>query len=409
MALPAIRPLEAFPVDQDGQRLIGLRDPEGIIEEHVLLTPPAFFVACHLDGMNDITDIQYAFASQFGGQLLFSEDIRRIVEDLDARGLLQTERFAARRQQLEETFARAETRPAYLAGKSYPGQREHLRPFLDAFFSQAGGPVGRPEVPRGEGLPVRCLIVPHIDFHRGGHAYAHGYLRLCQQGQPDTVFIFGVAHAAPPVPFILTQKHFETPFGVLETDRDIVRQLAAVCTWDPYAYEMVHRTEHSIEFQAVMLSYLYGRAVRIVPILCAAFGPEFEPETCTMPADVTAFLDACRGMVEAMPQRLSVIAGADLAHVGRRFGDPFDIDQTIVSAVEARDREDLQHVMAGDAERFYWSVLRDQNRRRVCGLNCIYAALRTVPGALRDGELLHYAYAHDPAGGIVSFADILFA
>ena len=30
---------------------------------------------------------------------------------------------------------------------------------------------------------------------------------------------------------------------------------------DPYAYEMVHRTEHSIEFQAVMLSYLYGSAV----------------------------------------------------------------------------------------------------------------------------------------------------
>jgi hypothetical protein len=409
MALPAIRPLEAFPVDQDGQRLIALRDPEGIVDEHVLLTPPAFFVACHLDGVNDLTDIQYAFANQFGGQLLFSEDIRRIVADLDARGLLQTERFTARQRQLAETFARAETRPAYLAGKSYPAPQEHLRPFLDAFFAQAGGPAGRPEAPQAEGLPTRCLIVPHIDFHRGGPAYAHGYLRLYQQGQPDTVFIFGVAHAAPPVPFILTQKHFETPFGVLETDRDIVRQLAAVCTWDPYAYELVHRTEHSIEFQAVMLSYLYGPTVRIVPILCAAFGPEFEPETTTMPADVTTFLDACRGIVAAMPQRLSVIAGADLAHVGRRFGDAFDIDRTVVGAVEARDREDLQHVMAGDADRFYWSVLQDQNRRRVCGLNCIYAALRTAPGTICDGELLHYNYAHDPAGGIVSFADILFA
>ena len=128
-----------------------------------------------------------------------------------------------------------------------------------------------------------------------------------------------------------------------------------------------------------------------------------------MPEGVTAFLDACRGIVEATPQRLSVIAGADLAHVGRRFGDAFDVDNTLVSAVEASDREDLQHVLAGDADCFYQSVMRDQNRRRVCGLNCIYAALRTVHGSIRDGELLHYDYAHDPAGGIVSFADILFA
>jgi AmmeMemoRadiSam system protein B len=409
MVLPAIRPLDAFPVDQDGQRLICLRDPEGVVEEQMLLTPPAFFIACHLDGTNDITDIQYAFARQSGGQLLFAEDIQRLVESLDRCGLLQTDRFAALQRQIATTFTSAETRPAYLAGKSYPGQREQLRTFLDAFFCHAGGPGERPTVPGRENLPVRCLIAPHIDFHRGGHSYAHGYLRLFKQGQPDTVFIFGVAHAAPPVPFILTQKHFETPFGVLETDRDIVRRLEAVCTWDPYAYEIVHRTEHSIEFQAVMLSYLYGRAVRIVPILCAAFGPELAPENAVIPEEVRAFLDVCRDIVEATPQRLSVIAGADLAHVGRRFGDPFDIDQTIVNSVEARDREDLQHVLAGDAERFYRSVMQDQNRRRVCGLNCIYAALRTVHGAIGNGELLHYDYAPDPTGGIVSFADILFA
>ena len=75
------------------------------------------------------------------------------------------------------------------------------------------------------------------------------------------MFIFGVAHASPPVPFILTQKHYDTPFGVVKTDLDIVRRLEAVCTWDPYAYEIVHRTEHSIEFQAVMLAYLYGPAL----------------------------------------------------------------------------------------------------------------------------------------------------
>jgi AmmeMemoRadiSam system protein B len=409
MALPAMRQINAFPVDHEGQQFICLHDPEGIVPDQLMLAPPAFFIACHLDGKNDILDIQYAFARHFDGQLLTSADVQSLVATLDKHGFLHTDRFVTLQKQIEAAFTAAETRPAYLAGKSYPDQAEQLRVFLDGLFDRENGPGERPGTHDGTGRPARCLIVPHIDFHRGGYAYAHGYLQLCKYGQPVTVFLFGVAHASPPVPFILTQKHFDTPFGVLETDRDIVRRLESVCTWDPYAYEAVHRTEHSIEFQAVMLSYLYGPTVRIVPILCATFGPEIMPTNGTIPEPVTTFLETCREIISSAPQPVSVIAGADLAHVGRRFGDPFDIDGTIVNMVATRDRQDLQHVTAGDADGFYQSVMQDQNQRRVCGLNCIYAALKAVDGVGNSGDLLHYDYAHDPAGGIVSFADVLFA
>jgi hypothetical protein len=401
--------LDAFPIDHEGQRLICLRDPEGFVEEQILLTPPAFFIACHLDGTKSITDVQYAFARQFDGQILRTDDLHAVVNYLDTHGLLDSERFVAIRRQVETTFAEAATRPAYLAGKSYPQQSGQLRTFLDACFRHDRGPGQPLAADAGVGLPARCLIAPHIDFHRGGHAYAHGYRRFFQHGPPRTVLIFGVAHVSPPVPFILTRKHFQTPFGVLETDQDVVRRLEAVCTWDPYADEIVHRTEHSIEFQAVMLSYYYGSAVRIVPILCGMFGPEITPGTPVIPAPVTTFLAVCQDIVSAASPHVSVIAGADLAHVGRRFGDAFDIDSTVVHGVERRDQEDLQQVVAGDAEGFYRSVMRDRNQRRVCGLNCIYAALRTVQGFTQRGELVHYDYAPDPAGGIVSFANILFS
>jgi len=51
--------------------------------------------------------------------------------------------------------------------------------------------------------------------------------------------------------------------------------------------------------------------------------------------------------------------------------------------------------------------MKDKNDRRVCGINSIYAALKTAEPQ-KAGELLHYGYAHDPAGGIVSFTDIIF-
>lgn len=409
MALPALRNIDAFPVEHAGQQFVCLRDPEGFVEHQVMLTPAAFYIALQLDGQHDVVDIQHAFTRQFGGELLFADDLYQIVHELDAQGFLLTERFQKLRQRVEETFLGAATRSAYLAGKSYPEQPRQLQNFLTQQFLRPGGPGESPGQCSGDGPPVRCLIAPHIDLHRGGHAYARAYLQLFKQGQPDVVFIFGVAHISPPTPFILTQKHFDTPLGRLETDRDIVQQLALACTWDPYAYEIVHRTEHSIEFQVVMLSYLFGPGVRIVPVLCGTFGSEMGASEPGALRDVMTFLAACREIVASLGQRVSVIAGADLAHVGRRFGDAFAINDMVVGAVANRDREDLQYVATGDAEGFYRSVMQDQNRRRVCGLNCIYASLKTMNRGSSEGVLLHYDYAHDPAGGIVSFADILFA
>ena len=367
----------------------------------------AFFIASCLDGASDVIDIQHAFARQFGGTLIMSDDVLKVVGFLDEHGLLLSEQFHRIRKRIEDTFARADGRPAHLAGKSYPRDPNELRTFLDGLFMREGGPGETPSS-AGDGAPVRCLIVPHIDFQRGGRSYAHGYLDMYRHGPPATVFVFGVSHVGGNAPFILTKKHFDTPFGIVETDRDVVEQLAAACQWAPYEDEILHRTEHSIEFQAVMLSYLYGSAVRIVPILCAVLVAEPEISDPGDVEAVSAFLSACREIAAPTENRVAVVAGADLSHVGRRFGDAFDIDATVLRRIEERDREDLAFANAADPKGFYRSVMKDQNARRVCGLGCIYAALKTVEGSAREGELLDYASAPDPAGGVVSFAGIAF-
>lgn len=401
MGLPPIRNLDAIPVEHEGQTLIALRDIEGFVEGQLLLSPAAFFVATCLDGESDVLDIQYAFSKQFDGQTPSEEDIRRIVDMLDQNGFLDSERFAEIRDDIINQFGASDTRPAWLAGKSYPADPGELREYLDDFF------VGDDKPGKGlakGGAPLRALVVPHIDLDRGGHVYAKGYARLAQHGRPNTVLVFGVAHNGGTVPFILTRKHFETPLGIVETDCALVDQLAASCSWDPFEHEILHRTEHSIEFQALMLAFLYGTGVRIVPVLCGMM-PE-EPWSVENGDGVVAFLEACRAITADPEKRVSVIAGADLAHVGRRFGHDLDIDDNVVKAVEARDREDLAHVLSLAPEKFFGAILEDGNARQVCGAGAIYATLKSVEGSTAPGELLEYSYAPDPAGGIVSFAGI---
>ena len=183
--------------------------------------------------------------------------------------------------------------------------------------------------------PLRCLIAPHIDLHRGGHSYgwAYGHLALCPK--PETVIIFGTAHASPPVPFILTRKSFETPFGTITTDGDAVDRLARSCKWNPFEYELLHRTEHSIEFQVLMLSYLYGNSIKIIPILCGSYYGNSNKTPQDFP-EIEAFLNEGRVILQELGDSALVICGADLAHVGTRYGDVFSIDPAVISLVDRK-------------------------------------------------------------------------
>lgn len=400
-----LRNIDAAPIKHEGETFIAMSDTSGYIVDQLILTPAAFFIAAQLDGHNTVEDIQQGFREQFGGAEVPETQIQEVVDYLDDHGFLLNRQFDAIRERIDKEFTQADTRPAYFAGRSYPKEPDRLRAQVDGFFTS---PTGPGPLERVAAEPLPGLIVPHIDFHRGHAGYAHGYKALFDRPRPDVVFIFGVAHAGASTPFILTRKHFDTPLGILETDQEIVGRLADACTFDPFADEAVHRTEHSAEFQAVMLAYGFGTDVKIVPVLCSRF---LDDPAAGLPSDnsaVARFLETCRAIVAEPGRRCAVIAGADLAHVGKRFGDPFDIDEAVVQSVSERDHEDLGHITgtAMDADAFYASVMKDENRRNVCGVNCIYATLKTLDGAVQGGAMRYYDYAHDPAGGIVSFASI---
>jgi len=400
MGLAALRNLDIFPIEHEGQQMICLRDPEGYVLEQAVLSPAAFFVAACLDGANDIAAIQQAFARQFRGALVRPEEIQSVVNYLEEHGFLYSERFLGLRQAVEARFISEPVRAAWLAGQSYPDDPVELRAFLDEMSRGVG------ESPAS--APVGCIISPHIDFDRGGPAYAAAYHTLRTVAPPPaTAIIFGVAHHGGEAPFTLTRKDFDTPLGTVRTDAVVVERLAAACTgFNPFAGEILHRTEHSIEFQVVMLRHLLGESVTIVPVLC---GGLFEPgaEGLVVPAPETdAFLDCCRDIVRERKPGIVVVAGADLAHVGRRFGDDFEITEAITNHIAERDQADLACACAAQPAAFHASIMSDANARRVCGHGCIYAALRAVEGSVTPGEVFHYLCAPDPVGGVVTCAAV---
>jgi AmmeMemoRadiSam system protein B len=402
--VPALRAVEAFPVEQEGQRYVALRDPAGYTTAVVMLPIGLLEILALFDGEREITDIQAEIMRRHG-ELVTRDHIEQLIGSLDEHGFLDSPAFAARREAIDREFLDALSRPARHAGGAYADDPEHLRAAMDGFFTTPEGP-GPVDGFRGGG--VRGLIAPHIDFHRGGPAYAWAYRDLAERGEADLFVIFGTCHAGMAHPFTLTRKDHDTPLGPAPVDRDFVEALARRARQDCFGSELAHRNEHSIEFQAVFLRYLYAgrREIAIVPVLTSfvheALARGQRPED---DARVRAFLDALGETVAASGRRVAFIAGADLAHMGPRFGDPAPVGPAELAVIDREDRGLLASVEAGDADGFFESARRDNDRRRTCGLSPIYALLRALEGA--KGTLRRYGQWPDPQG-VVSFASVVF-
>jgi predicted class III extradiol MEMO1 family dioxygenase len=102
---------------------------------------------------------------------------------------------------------------------------------------------------------------------------------------------------------------------------------------------------------------------------------------------------------------VAFVAGADLAHVGPRFGDPESIAPDALAQLGVDDRATLEAVAAGDAEAFFDDTSRDGDRRRICGLSPIWTLLRANGG--RAGVLRQYGQWPDPQA-VVTFASVVF-
>ncbi|MBI4638304.1 MAG: AmmeMemoRadiSam system protein B [Candidatus Rokubacteria bacterium] len=403
---PRLRSVEVLTVDHDGRRFLALRDPAGYTPAVLLLPLDLLEVVSLLDGEHTLVDIQAAIM-RHTGELVYQADLEALVATLDEHGFMESTRFEEHRAAVDRGFLDAATRPATHAGGAYPGEAEELRRTMEAFFAPPAGP-GPIEWRDSSSPRVTAVIAPHIDFHRGGPAYAWAYHDLAERSDADLFVVLGTCHAGMRDPFALTRKGYETPLGTLPVDVDFVEALAGRARQDCFGSELAHRAEHSIEFQAVFLRHLFGarREIAIVPVL-TSFAQEALAAGSRADADprVGRFLDALLETVAASGRRVGFIAGADLAHVGPRFGDGEPVSPPALAALDREDRALLRAVEAGDAEGFFEAVARDGDRRRICGLSPIYTLLRALGGA--KGRLRHYGQWPDPQG-VVTFASVVF-
>ena len=411
---PRLRAVEAFPVQQDGKTYVCLKDPLNLATP-LGISPLGYFILSHFDGEHSFLDIQEAYAKQFGS-LLLSDELKKFIDMLDEHHYLLSERFLDYQRMIMEDFRRLPVRsPAHMGGV-YSEDPGKVKAQLDSYFMPPQGP-GFP-AQSDSGPPPKAIVAPHIDFHRGGPAYAWAYKSLIENRGADLYVLLGTSHCGGSTPYILTSKDFSTPLGTVETDKEFVQALQERSGGDLFNDEYLHRGEHSLEFQVLFLKYIAQKRAditrqteepfKIVPILVSSFHQMVMTQTPPEKSPpIDRFLTVLQELTSKEQRQVCFVAGVDLAHVGQQFGDREPIDNHFLKWVESEDQTLINRLAALDAPGFFNEIAKDRDKRRICGFSPLYSLIHLLKD--RNATQLKYSQAFTAeTGSAVTFASMIF-
>ena len=393
---PRLRPTLGAEANDDGVIVIdSLR-----VGQSMQFTPIGFEIVRLFDGTHTLSDVQTAIERLTGGQVVSLDALSTLVGRLDEALLLESPRFADR-------IGGPIRKPSCIG--CYDADPKKMRAQFRKLFTAPGGPgmpVQNAARPHGK---LRAALLPHMDYGRGNVTYGWGFKELVEQTDATVFVIVATSHYSTER-FTLTRQHFETPLGVVETDRSYIDRIEKVYGPGLFDDPLAHVPEHSIELEVVLLQFLLEkrRPFKIVPLLCGSLRdcireksrPSEQPDVAKMVAALKAAEAEC-------PDEVCYLISGDLAHIGPKFGDEVRAEGPWLEASRKQDATILAELTRADPASYFNAIAAEGDERRICGLPPTYLALETIRP--RAGRVLHYHQYIDPTGHeSVSFAAAAF-
>lgn len=410
---PAVRALEFIPSEYQGQQVLLVRDPMGVLEGTAVVSAhPLLLIFLQLANGRTTCAEMAQMVTRATGQLIQPSVFEKMARQLDEALLLQSPRFAEALARKREEFAKLEVRPPVVYRAEGVDRLALIKDLADELRRHARASQGPPAQLDLPPKSVRAIMAPHIDYQRGGPAYAWAYRALKEHGiQARTWIVLGTCHRPLSHRFVATRKDFETPLGTVATDRDLLKEIAAEFSGELFRDEYAHATEHTIELQAIYLRHIFGESAcpKIVPILVGSFEEFlFDGQRPSDDEEIAAFCGALRRILERHGDDVGLIAGVDLSHCGPQFGHPQLNDEQREREIETGDRAVLSAIELGDPDRFFDVFRPHQNVQQVCSIAPIYCTLAILQGNATPRVLTYQQANSEDRTCLVSFASVAF-
>ncbi len=403
--LPRLRfNLDFMPSPDPARPGLFIRDPYHYSDATLLVPPPLVQALECFDGMQSTLDLRSELV-RITGEIQVGDIEKHLYDSLNEAGFLDNDRYRELKAQREAEFARETIREPLFAGAAYPADRLRLENLLIARIGEAKG-----DGSTGNGSAV-AIAAPHASPDGAWNTYRAAYTALPSRKEAAdcTFVVLGTSHYGAPEHFGLTRKNYRTPFGEARTNVAMVNELDTAAGEAIRMEDYCHAVEHSIEFQIIFLQHVYGPDVGVLPILCGPFVKSiYEGGMPERDEAVSRFLDALGNMSAREGRRLFWVLGIDMAHIGRRYGDPIRATANIgeMFAIEQRDRQRIEQINAGNIGGYWSMVQQNHDDLKWCGSSPVYTFLKANPTV--RGELLDYHQWQIDSESVVSFGALRF-
>ncbi|MDR2392259.1 MAG: AmmeMemoRadiSam system protein B [Planctomycetota bacterium] len=406
-ATPKLRgEIDAAPANRNGENYYILHDRSGTSRSRLLLSPLGLLIAGRLDGTASILEIADALSRETPWGVGCRE-VEMVASALEQALFLDDARFQDFAAQAERDFLASAVRPAGSAGSAYNADQTALAADLDRILREAPPPE---ETPSRMNRHPRGIVIPHLDYQRGAPGYGQAYRLLASLPKPKTIIIVGTAHMPLRERVTLCEKDFDTPLGKVGIAHGMITELrkAVGKRGNLDRDGLAHLNEHSVELQAVWLRHIYGEDAAIVPLLAAPLSEFLVGRRAPEEAEgdpVLRTVAECLGKAASSGETM-ILASADLAHVGPRFGEDGEAEGQLLAAVEETDRKYLAAVSQSAGEGLA-ALAKTGENLRVCGSAAIFILGLALAGARTT--LLGYHQAITPEmGEAVTYAAMIF-
>lgn len=230
------------------------------------------------------------------------------------------------------------------------------------------------EIDIKRGGNFKALLVPHLDLRVASDAYYRAYNEVSKENY-KRIFIFGVSHYYHDGLFSVCPLDFQTPLGIIKTDKEVVINFQNSFNINPFERVLSYKKEHSILFQLPYIKYLFDKS-KVVAVL-VSYSESLEE----VKRELDKFADF---IVNNYPDSL-FISSIDLSHVGKKFGDEFLIDP------EEIDNQYIKLLLSLDSEESLNFLIKTQNKTRIDGMFTNYLFLKVLEKlGFKKGQLIYY-------------------
>jgi len=203
---------------------------------------------------------------------------------------------------------------------------------------------------------VEIAIAPHAGYAYSGKCAGEVYSRFKTKEKVDTIILLGPNHSGIGPKIGLSFQNFLTPFGKIENDLDfgkLILRKSEEENLDVGENEDAHNKEHSLEVQLPFLQTVFGKEIKITPIILK----DFTYEECMIFAKIIYF------SIKSLNQKIKIIISSDFSHYGKLYGFiPFEND--VREKLYNLDDKAVKFILDLDSEKFYEYALSDTT---ICG------------------------------------------